>query len=105
MTPAWLRPCAEADLIEQARHHRSVGGDDLGRRFFDAALASIRSIEGMPGIGSPLIGEMCDIPGLRACPIEGFPLHWYSIVTDDHLDVIRLLADARDLPAILRSEG
>lgn len=105
MTPASLRPQAEADLIERTTHYRSVGGSDLGHRFFDAALASLRAVEGMPSIGSPLVGEMCDIPGLRACPIKGFPLHWYYFIADDHLDVVRLLSDARDLPAILRPEG
>jgi toxin ParE1/3/4 len=101
VTQAWLRPRAEVDLIEQTGHYRSVGGHDLGRRFFDAAMASLCSIEGMPGIGSPWVGEMCDILGLRAGPIEGFPLHWYYFVADDHLDVVRLLADTRDLPTLL----
>ncbi len=36
---------------------------DHKARLFDSALASLRSIERRPGIGSPLVGEMCDIPG------------------------------------------
>ena len=102
MTAAWLRPRAKADLIDQTRQYRSVGGDELAKRFFDAALASLRSVERMPGIGSPQVGEMCDVPGLRSCPVKGFPIRWYYFIAEDHLDVVRLLADARDLPAILR---
>lgn len=101
MTQAWLRPLAEADLIDKTAHYRSAGGNKLAERFFDSALASLRSIERMPGIGSPLVGEMCDILGLRSCPVKGFPIHWYYFIAEDHLDVVRLLADAQDLPAIL----
>ena len=101
MTQAQLRPLAEADLIDKTVHYLSVAGDELATRFFDSALASLRSIERMPGIGSPLVGEMCDIPGLRSCSVKGFPIHWYYFIAEDHLDVVRLLADARDLPTIL----
>lgn len=75
----------------------------MGERFFDAALASLRSVERMPGIGSPLVGETCEIPGLRSFPVKGFPVRWYYFVADDRLDVVRLLADAQDLPVILGS--
>ena len=101
MTQARLRPLAEADLIDTTAHYRSAGGNKLAERFFDSALASLRSIERMPGIGSPFVGEMCDIPGLRSCPFKGFPIHWYYFIAEDHPDVVRLLADAQDLPAIL----
>ena len=64
MTQARLRPLAEADLIDKTAHDRAAGGKALAERFFDSALASLRSIERMPGIGSPLVGEICDIAGL-----------------------------------------
>ena len=101
MTPAWLRPRAEADLIDKTRYYRTAGGDPLGQRFFDAALAALRAIERMPAIGSASIGDRCDVPGLRSWSIKGFPIRWYYFVTDDHLDVVRLLADAQDLPTLL----
>ena len=72
MTPAWLRPRAEADLIDKTRYYREAGGDRLGEQFFDAALASLRSVERMPGIGSASIGELCDVPGLRSWPVKGY---------------------------------
>ncbi|MDO8389452.1 MAG: type II toxin-antitoxin system RelE/ParE family toxin [Actinomycetota bacterium] len=100
--PARLRPLAETDLIERTRWYRSAGGEALAVRFFNAALAALRSPERMPGIGSPLAGEWAGIPGLRARPVTGFPVQWYYFVADDHLDVVRLLADAQDLPVVLR---
>jgi toxin ParE1/3/4 len=101
VTQARLRPLAEADLIDKTAHDRSAGGNKLAERFFDSALASLRSIERMPGIGSPLVGEVCDIAGLRSCPVKGFPAHWFYFIAENHLDVVRLLADAQDLPTIL----
>jgi toxin ParE1/3/4 len=102
VTKARLRPRAEADLIDRTVHYRAAGGAELAKRFFDSALASLRSVERMPGIGSPLIGEMCDIPGLRSCAVKGFPIRWYYFIAEDHLDVVRLLADVQDLTAMLR---
>lgn len=101
MIAALLRPQAEADLIERTRYYRRAGGDDLGARFFDAAAASLRAITGMPGAGSPRVGELCGIPGLRVRRIAGFPCSWSYFVRSDHVDVVRLLADAQDLPTIL----
>lgn len=101
MTPAWLRPRAEADLVERSRYYGSEVGADVAERFFDAAIAALRAIERMPGTGTPHVGELCGVPGLRMRRVEGFPCGWYYFVRPDHLDVVRLLADAQDLAAIL----
>jgi plasmid stabilization system protein ParE len=101
VTIARLRPLAEIDLVERTRHYRTGGGTELGARFFDAALASLRAIEKMPRAGSPHAGELCDIPGLRVRRVEGFPVGWFHFVHSDHADVVRLLADAQNLPIIL----
>ena len=101
MTPAWLRPLAEADLVERSRYYAQHAGKDVASRFFDSSLAALRAIEKMPRIGSPRVGELCDIPGLRVRRIEGFPCGWFYFVRPDHLDVVRLLADAQDVTAIL----
>ena len=68
---------------------------------FDAAIATLDSIRRMPGAGSPGLGERCGVPGLRFRRVAGFPCGWFYFVATDHIDVVRLLADAQDLPAIL----
>lgn len=92
---------AEADLVDRTRYYRREGGDVLGERFFDAAIATLDSIRRMPGAGSPGLGERCGIPGLRFRRVAGFPCGWFYFVATDHIDVVRLLAEAQDLPAIL----
>jgi toxin ParE1/3/4 len=98
---ARLRPLAEADLVDRTRYYSAEVGTDLGVRFFDAAVASLRAIEKMPSAGSPRVGELCDIPGLRVRRIPGFPVGWFYFVRPDHVDVVRLLSDAQDLPVML----
>jgi len=98
---ARLRPQAESDLVDRTRYYRSEGGEDVGGRFFEAAIAALRFIERMPGAGSPRVGELCEAPGLRVRRIEGFACGWLYFVTPSHADVVRLLADSQDLLEIL----
>lgn len=101
MKPAALRPLAEDDLIERSRHYQRAGGPQLAERFFDAALAALRSIEASPGLGSPRVGELIGLDGLRRISIEGFPCGWLYLERAGLLDVVRLLADRQDLAGAL----
>jgi hypothetical protein len=52
---------------------------------------------------SARVGELCDIPGLRAGRIEG-AVRMVLLRSGDHLDVVRLLAGAHDLDAAILDE-
>jgi toxin ParE1/3/4 len=99
--PAHLRPQAEADLVEAARHYAKEGSIDLAERMFDAALAALEPIERMPAMGSPRLGLLCEVPGLRSWRVQGFPMNWLYFEADDHLVVVRLVGDRQDIIAIL----
>ena len=101
MKEARLRQLAEADLVSVVQHYASEAGLQLAERMFEAALAALKPIERMPAIGSPRLGLLCDIPGLRAWRVEGFPMQWLYFELEDHLDVVRLLGDRQDIVAIL----
>ncbi len=101
MTRPNLRPQAEVDLVERALYYREEGGSDLGERFFDAAMTALDAIGRMPGAGSPRIGEVCGIDGLRVRRIPNFPCGWFYFASGDRVDVVRLLADAQDIAAVL----
>ncbi len=101
MKRAHLRPQAEADLLEATRHYATEGSMELAERMFDAAIAALEPIERMPGMGSPRLGQLCEIPGLRSWRITNFPMQWLYFETDDHLDVVRLLGDRQDIIAVL----
>lgn len=101
MTTTLLRPRAQADLVERTDYYRTEIGTDVATRFFDAAAEALRAIGRMPRAGSPRVGEIAEIPGLRAWRVEGFPCFWCYFVLDDRVDVVRLLADRQDVVSIL----
>lgn len=87
--------------MARTHHYAEVGGRELATTFFDEAMATLSVIENMPGVGSPRIGELIEIPGLRRAAIGGFPCGWYYLERVDGLDVVRLLADRQDLGQLL----
>ena len=101
MTRPILRPQAEVDLVERAHYYRDEGGPDLGERFFEASMTALNAIGRMPGAGSPHVGEVCGIDGLRVRRIPNFPCGWFYFASGDRVDVVRLLADAQDIAAVL----
>ena len=101
MTRPNLRPQPEVDLVERAHYYREEGGTDLGARFFDVAMMALDAIGRMPGAGSPRIGGVCGIDGLRVRRIPNFPCGWFYFASGDRVDVVRLLADAQDIAAVL----
>ncbi len=105
MKPAHLRPQAEADLIEATRHYATEGSVELAERMFDAAIAALQPIERMPGMGSPRLGQLCEIPGLRSWRVTGFPMQWLYFEAEDRLDVVRLLGDRQDIVALLSADA
>ena len=104
MKPAKLRPRAEEDLVDIVGYYAREGGAVLGERVFDAALAALKPIQRMPAMGSPRLGLLCEIPGLRSWRVTGFPLQWLYFEASNHLDVVRLLGDRQDIAAILNAE-
>ena len=104
MKPARLRPQAEEDLVDIVGYYAREGGAALGERVFDAALAALKPIRRMPAMGSPRLGLLCEIPGLRSWRVTGFPLQWHYFEADNSLDVVRLLGDRQDIAAILNAE-
>jgi toxin ParE1/3/4 len=100
-----LRPQAERDLVITAQFYGQEGGEALARRFFDAAIAALTVVAERPAIGSPRLGQLCDIPGLRSWAIKDFPTVWLYIERSEHLDVVRLLDKRQDIAATLADDS
>ena len=73
-------------------------------RLVRATNSALDRIELNPGIGSPLLGRVLDISGLRTWRVTGFPLLWLYFERVDHLDVVRLLGERQDIATILGEE-
>ena len=101
MKPARLRQSAKQDLPDAAVCYAERGGEALGENLLAQALSALARIESMPGIGSPDNGQRIGLPGLRAWRLKVFAMRWFYFERATHLDVVRLLADRRDIAAIL----
>jgi toxin ParE1/3/4 len=102
---AKLRPLAEEDLVHAVSFYAGEGGAALVERMFAAAPAALKPIPGMPAMGSPRLGQLCEIAGLRSWRVAGSPFQWLYFETDDYLDVVRLLGDRQDIRAIRNDDG
>jgi toxin ParE1/3/4 len=96
-----LRPQAEVDLVDRTQRYGREGGSELAERFFDAAMTALNAIGRMPGAGSPRVGELCGIDGLRVRRVPAFPCGWFYFSSGARVDVVRLLADTQDIAAVL----
>ena len=101
MKPAILRPQARRDRQVEVRYYRREAGSKVAVRLVAATNAALDQIELDPGIGSPALGKLLDIPDLRTWRVKKFPLLWFYFERDDHLDVARLLGERQDIAAIL----
>ena len=101
MKPAVLRPRALRDQQSEVRHYRQAAGADVALEAARATNAALDQIERDPGIGSPVLGKVLGIPGLRTWQVSKFPLLWFYFERAEHLDVVRLLSERQDVVAIV----
>jgi toxin ParE1/3/4 len=104
LKPAALRPQALRDQQGEVRYCREEGGTRLAMRVVKATNEGVDQIELEPGMGSPRLGKLLSIPGLRTWRVAKFPLLWCYFERADHLDVVRLLGERQDIAAILGNE-
>ena len=98
--PARLRQAALEDLRDAYAYYAQTAphaADDLLAELEDAR----RHIESHPDTGSPRYGLLLDIPELRSWPLDRFPYLIFYMERPDHLDVLRLLHQSRDIAAEL----
>jgi toxin ParE1/3/4 len=101
LKPATLRPQAKRDRQDEVRYYRAKASPNIAKALVDASRVALEQLQQTPGMGSPRIGEMLDVPGLRSWRVSGFPLIWFYFEREDCLDVVRLLGERQDILSIL----
>lgn len=104
MKPAILRPQARADLRSEILYYRKHAGKPIANQLVGAADDALQHLQDHPGTGSPRIGQILDIAGLRSWRLTGFPLIWFYFEYEDRLDVVRLLGERQDILSILNAD-
>lgn len=96
MKPCLLRPLAREDRRHEVRYHRDHAGTTVALRLVKSMAASLDQISRQPGLGSPVLGQQLDIAGLRTWLVGGFPLAFWYIERERHIDVVRLVGQRQD---------
>lgn len=97
MKPAALRPQARRDRQDEIRYYRVKAGEQVAQSFIAASRKALEQLQQNPGMGSPRIGRILEIPGLRSWRVSGFPSMWIYFERDDRLDIVRLLGERQDV--------
>ncbi len=105
MKHAILRPLARADLRGEILYYRKHAGKLIANQLVVVADEALQHLQDYPGTGSPRIGQILDIAGLRSWRITGFPLIWFYFEYEDRLDVMRLLGERQDILSILNADS
>lgn len=103
MRTVLVRPQAEADIDAVAQFYVSAKNVELGLRFCDAVARTFEALLEQPHLGSvqPWVSER--LRDCRRWPVaRPFEVHQvFYIVSDAHIEVVRVLHGARDVPSIL----
>jgi len=102
--PVLARPRADAE-IDALADYIAADSQDTAARFLDAVQKAFNLIGEQPGIGSKRYAHLPLWEDLRLWRVPGFERHLiFYIERPDHIDVLRVLHGARDIPAALTDD-
>lgn len=96
MKPVGLRPRARQDRRDEVRYYRDEAGIRVAEKLVRTLEKALHTIAENPAIGSPALGRELGIDGLRTWLIDGFPLAFWYIERETHVDVVRLVGQRQD---------
>jgi toxin ParE1/3/4 len=96
-----FRTAANHDVREAANYYADTVDADSAFRFSRAVNATTADIANSPKLGSPRYAELANLPGLRNRKLRRFPQMVFYMEYDDHIEIVRVLHAARDIPAWL----
>lgn len=102
MKPPLLRQAAEQDIDRAFTYYLREAGSRIATSFVDSVDVALMHIGHHPGSGSLRYGELIDVSGLRTWALNRFPYAVFYVEHEDHLDVLRVLHQHSDIPALLQ---
>lgn len=102
-----LLPQADRDIDDAADEYAEAGGLELGLRFLDATEQTWQTLREFPHSGRVYDWQDERLKGVRRWMVSS-PFQVYLIfyrVTDDEVQVLRVLHGSRDIPSILVDES
>lgn len=94
------RTLANQDVDQALTYYLEQQAEAAALGFIDALEHAYRQIGHYPESGSPRYAHELDLPGLRSCPVKGYPYMVFYVDSTTHFDVWRVL---RDVPKWLQN--
>lgn len=98
MKPLEQHQLARQDVEQAVDYYLTQGGTPLALRWLDAYENALTHIARHPGTGSPRYARPCGVRGLRFWLLSDFPFAVFYIDRGEHIDIVRVLHQASDLP-------
>jgi toxin ParE1/3/4 len=92
---------ADAD-IDTASAYLRTHDPHAASRLLAALERAFRELARHPGAGSPRYAHVLPAEGLRMWPVAGSAYLIFHLERADHIDIVRVLHGARDIPVLLR---
>jgi toxin ParE1/3/4 len=99
-----IRPLATAD-IDHAAAYLFEENPAAATSFLESLKVAFDGMRAQPGAGSPRYGHLLPGVTLRMWPLGRFPYLVFYLEHEGWLEVLRVLHQARDLPALLLDEA
>lgn len=99
-----LRESAATDIDRATDHYLGEAGAEVALRFVDAVERAVNQIGRSPQSGSLQFSYELEIPGLRVRPVARFPYLVFYVVSDEVVDVWRILHTRRDVPSAIADD-
>jgi len=96
LKPVRLRPLARQDRRDEIRYYRNEAGPGVATVLAGKLQEALGVIGENPGIGSPILGQVIGIDGMRTWLVDGFPLTFWYFEREKFVDVARLVGQRQD---------
>ena len=103
--PVIPRQRALRDIEEAVAWYLGEDAAPAALGFIDAVEQAFERLGRNPAAGSPRYALELNLPGLRCWPLARYPYLVFYVEAVDHVDVWRILAGPRDIPAWLQEVG
>lgn len=96
MKPVRVRPAARADARREVAYYQREAGGAVAKKLVKTLRQAEKQLSTEPGLGSPRIGLLLDIEGLRSWALGDFPMSLWYFERADHVDIVRLVGHRQD---------
>ena len=102
--PVIPRELTNRDVDNAIAYYLEEQAEKAALGFVDALERAYKQISRHPASGSSRYAHELDLPGLRSWPLQRYPHLVFYVEQDTHIDVWRVLHDAKDIPAWLHAQ-